>query len=266
MNFFAKFLLIFGLVVGAAWYYNEPAGEYDRNIIYQSPMDEVQVESVRNHPVNPDVEISLSNSNGEVKIEGHEHDTIVIEVTKKGDKKHFADVHAVISVTPDQVSINTKYDHRYDHQNVSVQYAIWAPKDSILKSIDTINSAIYLKNLAGPIKTNSANGSIVIKNSENTVNAQSINGTVSLSVAALLQNQTVDLVSTNGAINCSLPETISADIKARTDTGSITSTFSLPTLTKQYVGQNAEGSIGAGQGGSIRLKTTNGAIRINAHS
>ena len=219
-------------------------------------------DSIGNHPVNKEVVVTVSNINGPILITGHEHNTIVLKITKRGNKNHFKHVHADVKVTREKVSIESRYDNRNDRQNVSIEYELTVPRHAVLEKIKTVNGGIAVTGVYGPITTKTANGKITIEGSQSSLSAHTVNGTIDLTIPKFSPNQTIRAQSINGAITCSLPETVSTKLHAKTTTGTISSDFNISIEKVFYIWQEVRATLGKPKGAKVSLETTNGAIDI----
>ncbi len=280
MNFLATCAVLIALFVGLVWYTGDSSRSSDSPLNFSSFFKDELIESVRSHPVNSDAIISLSNVNGSVKIVGHEHNTVVLQVTKRGDKTHFQNAHAEVAVALDHVSINSVYDNRRDHQNVSIEYDLKVPATAHVSLIKTINGSIVLintngpvaakttngeiiiNNARGPIEAHTVNGSISIKNSTDALNAESVNGKITVAIQKCTQGAILSLQTTSGSLALTAPIDLSAKIKAETTNGIIHSDFPLTKEHLSFTGSRIETTIGEGKGGIITLSTTHGNISL----
>jgi|GEM_PF-2893176 len=73
-----------------------------------------------------------------------------------------------------------------------------------------------------PLNLVTTNGSIIIENSQNScVKATTSNGSIRMVSASVPEGSVVDLKTTNGEIECTLPKDVSTDLYARTSNGKI---------------------------------------------
>jgi len=263
MGFFATFVVLLTIFIGVAWYFGDDSPEVKRSVLYYPFDGEQQIESVQNCPVSSSPLITLSAINGALKITGHPHNNVVIQVTKRGDRKQFEQVQAKVNATKTHVDITTYYKSRYSH-NISIDYEIIVPHNTQCKLLKTKNGSISVFNVYGPIHCETANGSITLEQTKNSVKAHTVNGTIIANIATFKKDFLVELATVNGTIECKLPENISADIYAKTSIGKIKTNIPL-TLNVGFVsGEELSGHVGTRNSGRISLKTSNGAIAIQS--
>jgi len=132
-------------------------------------------------------------------------------------------------------------------------------------SVVTSNGGVTLENVRGALRAETSNGSIRGRIADTTsgspVHLSTSNGTVDVRLDAT-HNNDITVTTSNGSINLRMPDGGNAKILARTSSHeSVTTDFPMMirgTLSKGLL----EGSIGSGNGPSIRLETSNGPIRL----
>ncbi|MFS8506607.1 MAG: hypothetical protein LVQ75_00505 [Candidatus Babeliales bacterium] len=89
------------------------------------------------------------------------------------------------------------------HKNLALHYELLVPESAHLELIKTVNGSIVIENISGPITAKTVNGPILIKPLADTAT----------------------ITSVNGSIECWIPETINASLKAKVAIGSIETDF-----------------------------------------
>jgi DUF4097 and DUF4098 domain-containing protein YvlB len=125
----------------------------------------------------------------------------------------------------------------------------------------TSNGSIIVNDLEGAFEGETSNASIKGRISKLAANrplkANTSNGSIDLTLPDY-KGQQVDLDSSNASVTVHLPANLNADIHATTSNGGISSDFNV----NGTQGKNRlDGRVGEG-GGTIRLSTSNGGIRI----
>ncbi len=263
MGFLTTFALLLALFIGLAWFFGDESPIIDRSVLYAPTEDDEYVASLQNIPFTTTPTVSVHSINGPIKIIGHAHKNIVIQVTKRGDRKQFNKVHAKVHATKDSLIISTHYETRYT-QSVALEYTLSVPFSTRCKLLKTTNGSISLERVYGPIQCETVNGEISINDSKSSIKAYSGNGTIKLIVNKATDQNSIDLTTVNGFIECQLPQKISATLRAKTHIGTIKSAFPVLSSAGFVSGQELSGTIGAGKGALISLKTSNGSIIIDA--
>lgn len=119
----------------------------------------------------------------------------------------------------------------------------------------TVNGSIKIPNIESDVSVETVSGSVEVTTT-GTAEATSVNGSIKAVVGARMLNHDLTFRTVNGSIAVTLPDGVGADVRATTLNGSLTSDFPL-TIQRRLM----TGTIGSG-GASLRLETTNGAIRV----
>ncbi|MCF7899905.1 hypothetical protein K9K77_00145 [Candidatus Babeliales bacterium] len=263
MNFFSVFIIVVGILMSVAWYLGDTPQFFERTILESNTLFSDEEESEHTYKVSPHVSVFLANINGPITFIGHEKNEIKILTTKKGNKNHFKNVSSEIHVDDEFVSIKTLYSKRYNHTAVSVVYQVFVPHNALLKLISNINGSITIDHVHNHIHTKNVNGLTTINGSQNSVAAETVNGTIHISVDALKKDQTISLSSTNGTIECFIPETLAASIDAKALVGTVVSDFKFSHYEKKLTGIHATGTRGNNEGGTITINVINGRIHLH---
>jgi hypothetical protein len=165
------------------------------------------------------------------------------------------------------------------NNDVQVEFTVQVPAEVDFVA-RTTNGEVNTISLAGRVEAYSTNGDVAIDGASSAI-ARTTNGSVVIrsageadahttngEIEAYLQDLSaatpLDFSTTNGSITVGLPSTTNASIDARTTNGRITS--DLPITVQGSMRRNRlEGMIGNG-GREIRLRTTNGSIRLERSS
>ena len=225
-------------------------------------------EIVRTFDLDPGGSISVDNINGSVVVHGWNEAGVRLQATKKAkaDSKQTAReklerLEVIIEAAADNISAVTKRTTRERkwNENVSVNYELWVPMDVVLE-VETTNGKIQIEQVEGRISARTTNGKIDIDEASGSVNATTTNGPIS---ADLRQYDGTDmkLQTTNGSISLVAPADLKADLEARTTNGSIKTDFPISVVGK-LSRNRLKGAINGG-GSLLKMKTTNGSIRLS---
>ena len=106
------------------------------------------------------------------------------------------------------------------------------------------------------------NGSIEV-DAGTLTEATTVNGSIRAAVRSDVNSaEDIKLSTVNGSVRLRLPETLNADVSAKTVNGGITSDFVEIEVMKKWGPRSAQGKLGRG-GRELALSTVNGAIRIS---
>lgn len=123
----------------------------------------------------------------------------------------------------------------------------------------TSNGRVEVDTSAGPVDARSDNGALVLRAVRAPLKGHTSNGGIEAVLAESGDAPDVELTTSNGAIDVTLPETLSARLEAGTSLGRIEVTGA-GGATQSAKGRY-ETVLGAGEG-HVRLRTSNGGIRV----
>jgi DUF4097 and DUF4098 domain-containing protein YvlB len=124
----------------------------------------------------------------------------------------------------------------------------------------TSNGALQIDDCPGPIEARTNNGGIAIRRARHAVHARTSEGRIELELDRGDQPVDAELTTSNSAIDLTLPQGVSTRLVADTCNARITMD---PPGPSPFTGSptHLETVLGTGEG-SVRLRTSNGAIRI----
>lgn len=125
----------------------------------------------------------------------------------------------------------------------------------------TVNGSVRTDDLDGPIEAYTVNGEVEISSS-GTATASTVNGSIAARLGVSRFDEDLRFDTVNGSITLECPRRIRAEVSASTVNGGIETDFPL-TVRGRLSRHRLQGRIGDG-GGSLRLATVNGGIRLLA--
>ena len=155
------------------------------------------------------------------------------------------------------LSLRAPKDHR-DGVQTGITFDITVPRASDLTLLTT-NGAIDVDDVRGNAKLRTTNGHIEVDRGAGSVDAETTNGAVLIELLDVTPSRPLRAITTNGGITLELPNNLGADIEASTTNGTIHS--DLPLVTNDIERTRMSGRVNGG-GVDVRVKTTNGSIRI----
>jgi DUF4097 and DUF4098 domain-containing protein YvlB len=124
----------------------------------------------------------------------------------------------------------------------------------------TCNGAIHAEDCPGPIEARTSSGEIAIRHACSALLARTSDGRIGVELERGEGAAQAELVTSNGAIDLRLPEDVSARLVA--DTSNARITLEQPASGRVNVSSpHLDTIFGTGEG-SVRLRTSNGSIRI----
>lgn len=141
----------------------------------------------------------------------------------------------------------------------SVSYDVYVPKRSNLEAI-TQNGGVSAEDVEGNLDFQAMNGGIRVDNVAGDVRGETTNGGISASLSgSSWRGKGLDLQTTNGGINLTIPREYNARLETGTTNGGMRIDF--PVTVQGRIGKRIHTQLGTG-GPLVRVITTNGGVRI----
>jgi len=232
-------------------------------------------------PLKAGERFSLENVNGGVAVSTWKEDKVEIKAVKvaRNDEKDLKDVEIRVEQSAGHVSVKAIWPKFRLHFNVNVDFEIKVPEGVILDEVETVNGGIEVTGRYGRAVAGTTNGSVTVEDASGELKASTTNGGIQVSrFEGKLQAETtngnirlerltfkdgISAETTNGSITLAIasPETLNANLLARTTNGHITVDFPVTLKNLTQSKHRVEAKIGQG-GPEISLETTNGSIKI----
>lgn len=186
--------------------------------------------------------LSLYNLSGEVKVESHNGDKIVVDIEQIISAKNEEDLEkgkSEVKIGADEgndLMLYTEYPYdtrphdRYSKNEkpyqppyaLELNYTIKVPKNTIMK-LSTVNGGVEVKNVDGKLSVNSVNGDILVEAANYVEKAHTVNGDITVQVDKGQKDGSYNTI--NGDINFSAPESLSASCKFKSLNGELYTDF-----------------------------------------
>lgn len=218
--------------------------------------------------------VELSNVNGRVSVTSWDQPRVRIVARKevKGDREAVTDalreLRVDIRALNGGVVVTTHYPKRGtssffdwilgEHVNAQVEYELTVPRSMNL-DLETVNGSVRIAGVNGRHDLETTNGKIEVARCAGSIDASTTNGAITAELLQVVRGQSLEFETTNGRIQVSVPRSLAVDVDAGTTNGSIES--ELPVATTRVSRNSLRGSINGG-GTPLRMRTTNGGIRI----
>jgi hypothetical protein len=224
----------------------------------------------RSYPLSNGGEVSVSNVNGRVDIEGVEGSTVEITAERiaRGATDQLANdllkrVSIVDHVTPDSVSVETtRVEGILIGASFEVRYHVKVPRTAIVHA-STVNGGVEAKSVGGRLIARTTNGGIVGTGITGGVEARVVNGGIRIQLASLGKDDIV-MGTVNGGVRLALPENAKARVSASWVNGGMRRS-GLNFDVRDDSRRHFEGDLNGG-GTAITLNTVNGGITIASRS
>lgn len=230
----------------------------------------------RTFDVRPGAKVVLSNVNGRITIGSWDQPRVRVVAEKEvdGDRDELQAAMRELRVEMQQrdggLVITTHYPKENrgggslldwltsDDVDAEVTYELTVPR-TMNVDVSNTNGGIELTGVSGAIELDTTNGKIEVSRCAGSLDASTTNGSIKAELTSIAKGQPLRFETTNGRIDVAVPSNVSANVDASTTNGSINS--DLPVTTTHTSSNSLRGTINGG-GTSLRLRTTNGGIRI----
>jgi len=208
--------------------------------------------------------------NGGVSIKGWERNDILVRAkieTRAPTQAEADSLAQQVRVETAGLNIHAEGPASGDDYQWYVSYEIFVPRRSDL-SLTAHNGGISVNDVAGKINFKTMNGGVSLRRVGGAVEGSTTNGGVSVELAgASWQGEMLNVTTTNGGVNLSMPENYSAHIETRTVNGNVASDFPLnvPMTDRGRLPKEITVDLGSG-GPTIRAVTTNGGVHLGRPS
>jgi len=250
----------------------------------------------RTFPFAPGGRVLIESQNGRIVVEAWDKPTIRVQITRTvraGDearaKELMKGLRADVEVRPNQLRIQSRYPKVRENLGIwdilggrvaalQVHYYLQVPRNTSL-SLETSNGEVRIRGTSGDVEAVTVNGDVEVAgvggalelqttNGEIRLGgirggavAQTTNGGITADFASVADHGAINLGTTNGNVDVTLPSNLGATFEATTTNGRVSiSGFEIKTrgtLTSKSV----LGVIGGG-GARVALRTTNGNIDV----
>lgn len=140
-----------------------------------------------------------------------------------------------------------------------VSYRLDVPR-TIPLSLRSTNGAISIDNVRSQVTFRTVNGAVSLSRAGGIVEGRTTNGAVKVDLdGTTWDGEGLDVETSNGSVNLSVPEGYSARLETRTVNGRLQVDF--PMTVQGTIGRSVTAELGRG-GPLLRARTSNGAVRV----
>lgn len=217
----------------------------------------------KTYPAAANVNVSLSNINGDVQITAWDRNEVQLDAVKTArTEERLKEAEIRVDASQSSIHIQTHYpEHRNNNDPAAVQYELHVPRNARLDKIELVNGRLNIDAVKGEVRGASVNGSVTGRGLTGDVDLSTVNGSVSSELLDLGNAHHVKLSSVNGHVEIAMPKDANAHLSANTVSGSISSDFQLP-VHKGFVGSDLDTTLGSGAT-RVELSSVNGGIKIH---
>lgn len=246
----------------------------------------------QSYPLSAGGELSVENTNGGITVEAWDRAEVRVEAVKQ--------VKAATSEKAEELMKQIKIDVRQSAGSVrietklprsgsglldwltgneasfSVTYKIQAPRDVAATlvstngglrltgtrgraNLETVNGGVTVERTEGDVEVETTNGAITVIEAEGAFQGSTTNGGITAQLTRV--DGDISLLTTNGAVTLRVPRDLRANLDVATTNGGIHSDLEVAGGEKSR--KRLSGEINGG-GGLLKIRTTNGGVRISA--
>jgi hypothetical protein len=217
--------------------------------------------------------VEIKGVNGGIVATGAAGGDVEVTAVKKGRKSDPSEVKVEVVEHAGGVTICAVYPSagapnecqpgeggrmRVRDNDVSVEFRVKVPAGVRFVG-RTVNGGIEASGIAADAEAHTVNGGVTLE-AAGTARAETVNGGITARLGRADWTGALELKTVNGGIEMTLPEGVSADVKASTVNGDIQTDFPL-TVTGKISRRRIDGKIGSG-GRLLELSTVNGGIEL----
>ena len=218
--------------------------------------------------------LEVINRNGEIEATAASGDAVRVEGTRRGsgdDSDLFIEVVEFSDgVTICAVHARDKAPGRCHRGGVSSESISWhgsrakvnfdvqVPRGVRFNALTT-NGNVLGRNLASVVEAATTNGNVEVSTSE-WASATTTNGGIRVSMGSAKWNGELQVKSTNGSVDVTLPASAEFKLDAATTNGGIHTDFPI-TVQGSFNSKELSGTVGGG-GRELKVATTNGTIKL----
>jgi len=203
-------------------------------------------------------------TNGGIRITGADRSNVLIRArvqTSAPSAQEAKTLASQVQVQASPGSIRTSGPGQIRDQNWSISFEILVPRRSGLE-LKAHNGGITISDVEGQMRFDTQNGGVTLNGVGGDVRGKTTNGGLKVQLAGnTWRGNQLDVQTTNGGINVTVPEGYSAQFETSTVNGRVQADIPGANVVKGRNDRNVSVTLGSG-GPLVRLLTTNGGIRL----
>ena len=204
--------------------------------------------------------------NGGISIKGWERNDLLVRAkieTRAPTQAEADSLAQQVRIETAGLNIHAEGPESRDDYQWYVSFEIFVPRRSDL-SLTAHNGGISITEVAGKIKFETMNGGVSLRRVGGAVEGSTTNGGLNVELdGTSWQGEMLNVTTTNGGVNLTMPVNYSAHLETRTVNGNVASDFPLNVQMTDRGRLPKEISVDVGSGGpTIRAITTNGGVHL----
>ncbi|MBX3296808.1 MAG: hypothetical protein KF762_13985 [Acidobacteria bacterium] len=269
ISIFSVSLFMLAFVVGSAATEAFGAGDDCKNYSWGSKESVAELREFK-LPATGRIAVDAG-KNGGISVKGGDVGEVQLRacVTASGDSA--AEAQGVLSSIRINTSGTISAEGPADGKGWAVSFSLVVPRNTDLE-LNAKNGGIAISGVESNIEFETVNGGVALSNLGGSVRGRTTNGGVSVKLnGQAWRGNGLDVLTTNGGVSLKLPASYAANIETGTVNGGFKSDIpELNVTTEDVKGDWSRGSRAKqintsinGGGPTIRVKTTNGGIKIS---
>jgi DUF4097 and DUF4098 domain-containing protein YvlB len=230
----------------------------------------------KTYTLKPDGAIRIRTISGDIKVQGYNGNTVIVEGFKVGPNRERAEI--VDRSTEDRVDIDVHYSQ---NSNCDINFQVRVPRGVRYNfdNLRSISGVVGITDVSGHVVAESISGGVTVMNVSGVVSARATSGNVNVAnitgvVTAFSTSGNVDVVlkkiegagdmefrSTSGNVSVWAPADLDASISISTLSGSLKTDFPIEIQQRRYVGNSAHGRLGDGTH-NIVIRSVSGRVSL----
>lgn len=227
--------------------------------------------------------IDAQTANGRIKLKGSARDGVTVRAWQEvrgrrvGAEEFAEKVEIYAEQIGDELRVFAEHPPPPKDVNLAVHYVIETPRE-VDVNLRTVNNRIKISGISGAIDATTVNGVIKLEGEAGPIRARVTNCSIKAKIGLLINDAefsttngsigvevdhcagSIAALTTNGSINLTLPEDFAGQLDAEARRGRVHSDFPIPVFGK--IKSLLKGEIGEGGEAVVRLRSTNGSIRL----
>src|SRR3954470_7531337 len=221
--------------------------------------------------VNPDVRISIKNTDGSIRIYGADTPEVKLQAVKKAYQQERLDKISVnVTAQPNSVSIETSYPPKpklgLGDRSGTVDYILIVPQTCTISRVDLSNGEVVVEGMrGGKVTANLVNGRMFDHNGFGEHDLFVANGGLDIANDWWEQAKfSVTAKIVNGNLRAFIPADASFHLRASTVDGNVANDFTEAEEGHSGPVRNVDTAVGSSAQAELRLQATNGSIHVIA--
>lgn len=263
-----SFISLFAMAAIAVLSVSASAGEFCRNYNYNGDRESASDLREFTIPATGRIEVD-GGKNGGISVKGENRSDVLVRACVQAWGPSAAEAKNIVDTTRIETSPVIRAVNAGENSKSSVSFELLVPYQTSL-DLKAHNGGISIRSVEGNLEFSTVNGGISVSEVAGDVKGRTTNGGVKVALSGVTwRGSGLDVQTTNGGVKLALPANYAANIETGTVNGGFKSDFPELQVKKddddRYYQRNKNVSASINGGGAlIRVKTTNGGVKIGA--